>query len=109
MAEPPDDEDEERPAIDPWRALAAAVVWRAIQDAFCGNQFTPNKGLCEGQESCLWCRAEAFDWLVSDAGQQMAELAEIDPDAMVAQLYRWRREGLRIQWRGKKVRWVSRT
>jgi hypothetical protein len=92
--------------IDPFRSLAAAIVWRAMQDAFCSNKRQPNMGLCVGRHSCESCRAEAEDWLLSDVGLQMVENAGLDAVAVAARIHMLRHEGLLIQARRRGIVWV---
>lgn len=93
---------------DPYRALAAAIVWRAVQDAFCGRKWTPNIGLCMGRYSCDACRDEAETWLLSDDGLCMAENAGLDAMAVKARLLEFVAAGLRLQSRrGGNPIWVT--
>ena len=95
-------------AYDPYRALAAAIVLRAVQDAFSGNKFHPNAGMCIDRGSCAECPREAFDWLMSEDGQQMAEWAGIDADAMVERVRQFWAQGLYVRRRSKALVWEPR-
>ena len=91
---------------DPYRALAAAIVWRAVQDAFCGNKFRPNLGMCMGQHGCEECRWEAYKWLRSEEGQDMIEAAGLDPRAVLDKVTERLAAGEVIYLRSKGVKWV---
>lgn len=92
-------ESDAESTCDPYRALAAAIVWRAVLDAFYAN---------DSQGSCQWCRAEAYEWLLSDDGRRMGERAGLDAAAMLERLRWLRRERLYIRPRSKGIVWVRR-
>ena len=94
--------------VDSYRALAAGIVWRAVQGAFCSNKYRPNTGLCLGRHNCRWCRWEAYEWLLSLEGRQMAEWAGIDGEAMVERVVWLRREGLYLRQYRRGLTWVTR-
>lgn len=91
----------------PLRALAAAVVLRAVRDAFCGNTFRPKVGACGDAVSCEHCKREALNWLLGDWGAQMIEWAGMDADAVVSQIVRNKQRNLTLRAHSKSADWIT--
>lgn len=88
--------------LAPYRALAAAIVWRAVQDAFCQHHKT-----CENQSSCDSCHREALAWLLSSDGLDMINIAGLNGYVVQVKLNEFQDVGVCIRThRGGKGRGV---
>jgi len=66
-----------------YRYLAAAIIFRAIQDLKAGH---PCNGQCCPEENWHICAADALDFLQCESCRALLEALDIDPDAALAHL-----------------------
>jgi len=93
---------------DPYRALAAAIVWRAVQDTFCARKIPRGAPVCWGQWSCAECQKGAMAWLLSNDGLRMIDNAGLEAPRVKARLSEFVAAGLRLQsHRGTNPIWVT--
>lgn len=96
------------PEIDPLRALAAAIVWRAVQDAFCARM--ARQASCGGMDRglCPVCRHDAMQWLLSDEGADMIDSAGLDATAVQDRVCWLADQGMQLAIRRRGHTWITR-
>ncbi len=82
----------------PYRALGAAIIARAVQDAFC-PETKKRDGLCgysKGHgitETCAECRENAYQWLLSEDCRWILDAIGMNANSVFRRVRKMRAEG----------------
>lgn len=93
---------------DPYVTLAGHIVWRAVQDAFCGRKYSKRYTICAGRNGCEQCREEAFCWLTGNEGKELIAVAGLNSNVIIPAIKKKWESGMYLERRRDNAEWKHR-